>query len=134
MTNTRLEDIRSQLETELECSEAEVGRLKAELDVAETEYKKVKNALTALGKNGAPSPKKKTVKQADVRKAVYDQLRDQPSPVPCDELEAALRDAFTRKGFALTGFTQRLAEVLKDENITQSDAGVCLTSSKAAAR
>lgn len=132
MEPNRLDQIREQLETELELADAEVGRLKAELAAATKDHKAIKDALQALGKNAAPTRKKPSVKKADMHKAVLEQLRDQPSPVPANELDAALRDHFTRKGCSLTGFSLRLKEVLGGDNITNTPEGVILNSVAAA--
>ncbi|PHQ31495.1 hypothetical protein [Rhodopirellula bahusiensis] len=126
MNSNRLDDIRSQLETELECSAAEVGRLKAELAAAQKDHKAITDAVNALGRKPSSAPKKPSVKKVDMKKAIREQLRDQPSPCPVDELDAALRDHFTRKGCSLTGFALRLKEVLADDEIEQTEAGIAL--------
>jgi len=133
MEASRLDQIREQLETELECAEVEVGRLKEELTAAERDHKAIKDALTALGKGRAPSPKKRTLKKADVEKAVREQLRVQPKPLPVEELDAALRDEFAGKGYSLTGFSLRLKEALKQDGVIATEQGVRLREAATAA-
>jgi len=121
---SRIDQIRQDLENELEASEAEVGRLKAELAAAEKDHKAIKDAISALGRKSGPSPKKPSLKKADVEKALLQELRGRKDAVPLAELEASLREAFTRKGCSLTGFSLRFKEALQHSDIEQTVAGV----------
>jgi len=126
MAVSRLDQIRQDLENELEASEAEVGRLKAELAAAEKDHKAIKDAIAALGRKSGPSPKKPTVKKVDVCEALREVLQGLPGPTPKAEVEVSLRERFSSKGFGLTGFALRFKEALEQTDIEETEQGLRL--------
>lgn len=123
MPIARLEAVRETLDHELELAEAEVGRLKAELEAAQKERRAIHGALVALGRKkpskptGKPAPKKDQVIQ------IVEDLLKANGPMPREDLEALAKENLTEAGVGLNGFGLRFGEAMKDDRFAHESNG-----------
>ena len=123
--SSAIDNIREQLEAELEIAESEVGRLAEEHAAAQRDHKAIKDALSALGRPGQGA-KKPAFKKADVLRLLSKLLSDADQPKPLAELDAAIREHARQSGMSATGLQLRLKEALADARFVQSDDGIML--------
>jgi hypothetical protein len=127
MASSRLDEIRSDLQQELDLADAEVSRLKAELNAAEKDAKAIKDALAALGRKPGSSPKKPAMKKVEVIKAMKALLIKAGRAVPRGELEAALQELANKNGKSATGLQLRIKEALADPQFAEADGNISLS-------
>ena len=132
MASTRLDEIRSDLEHELEIADVEVGRLKSELVAAEKDAKAIKDALAALGRKPGAAAKKPALKKAEVIKGIRSILAKADEPMTREELMVALIELVESNGKSQTGLQLRVKEALAEPQFTISDAGISLTAKASA--
>ena len=127
MASSRLDEIRSDLQQELDLADAEVSRLKAELNAAEKDAKAIKDALAALGRKPGSSPKKPAMKKVEVIKAMKALLIKAGRAVPRGELEAALQELANKNGKSATGLQLRIKEALADPQFAEAEGSISLS-------
>lgn len=127
MASSRLDEIRSDLQQELDLADAEVNRLKAELTAAEKDAKAIKDALAALGRKPGASPKKPAMKKVEVIKAMKALLSKAGRAVPRGELEAALQELANKNGKSATGLQLRIKEALADPQFAEAEGSISLS-------
>lgn len=133
MSDSRLDSVRETLHHELDLADAELGRLKAELEAATKERKAIHDALAALGRKNAKSGAKKPAPKKEQVLLIVASLLDLNGSMPQDDLEGLVKDRLVEDGCNHAGFSLRFAEVLKDDRLrVSSDGSVGLAGTLAA--
>lgn len=124
MTEGRLDAIRESLETELRSADAEVARLKAELEAANQTHKAVQGALAALGRTKGPKPPAKPAPKKQHVLTIVTALLEEAGPLPADRLEEAVKKRLRQAGLSHAGLGLRFGEALRDERFVKKAGGV----------